>query len=59
MILLTNKEYETYPNQANCGISKKRFERNTLSTKIMVNLQTAVILLVNAEVATHIICDLR
>ena len=50
MIPLTSKNYEPYLHQTNCHICKKNVNINALMTKIIVNLHTVIIILVNSEV---------
>ena len=50
MILLTNKDYESYINQTSCQICKKSLKINTLLIKVLVKLGTIVNIQVNTEV---------
>ena len=49
ILQITNEDYESYLNQANCHIwkKKKHLKMNTLFLKFIVNLGTTVIMQAN------------
>ena len=49
---MTNEGYESYINQINCHIWKKKKDsnKNTLKTKIIIKLKTIILIEVNTEV---------
>ena len=53
MILLTNEQQESYEERKICYIYNKSLNINTLTIKIIVKLNSIVIILVNTE-ALHI-----